>query len=329
MHLVTPACEILDFVYVDGICTAKLNHSIRSALEKGLLDEARITAAQSIDFCTDVANDAVYTRGMAHLHKAIIAHAAGDLEQAHWDYLDAGIQFDTSDHSGARWHEAVADLGRGLVAKGQRRWLEANQCFDHGMHLLSHLDANDNQVARLTAAFMRRIDEVQDLATRSAHTNDTIPVVGKSSAGPPRLAVPIDPEEAQWNALRFDAQNYRIKKDIEPRWMESLPTHSRGPFFAVEVQGDSMVNAGIESTDYVIFRAQPEADSGSIVVVLIDYLDESRSTVKRYYLQNGKIVLKADNPKFEPQTMVFGRDDPVVTILGKVVAIAAPKTQTV
>lgn len=325
MYVAAPACEILDLLSVEGTCTTKLNHSIRRALEKGLLDDARIIAAQSIEFCTDISNGAAYTHGMAHIHEAIIAHAAGDLDRARWDYLQASMQFDTSDHSVGRWHAAVADLGRGLVAKAQRQWLEANQCFDHGLHLLAHLDNSEVKIARLTAAFNRRIDEVQLLATQSPKATDPIPVVGKSAAGLPQLAVPVDSEEAQWNALRFDLQNHRIKKDIESGWLESLVTHKRGQFFAVQVVGDSMVNAGIESTDYVIFRSQPVAENGNIVVALIDYLEESRSTVKRFFLQNSRIVLKADNPQFEPQVMTFGRDDPGVTILGKVVAIATPR----
>lgn len=326
MSFTIPACEILDFLDVDGVCTAGLSHSIRDALKKGRLDEARILAAQSVDFCTDMTNGAAYARGIAHAHAAIVAHAAGDLDQAYWDYRYAGTQFDRSDHAGGCWHEAVADLGRGLVAKAQRRWLEASQCFDHGLHLLAHLDRNDKRVKRLTAAFKRRIEEVQEFATRAGDANDAIPIVGKSSAGLPRLAVPVDPEAAQWNALCFAANNYRIKKNIEPRWLESLATRQRGDFFAVEIEGCSMLSAGIEPADYVIFRRQPTCENGNIVVALIVYLEESRSTVKRYFFQNGRIVLKADNPQFEPQTMVFGRDDPGVTILGKAVAVATLKT---
>lgn len=325
MNFIAPACEILNLLYVDGICTTQLNHSIRRALEKGLVDEARIMAQQSIDFCTDMTSDAAYTRGMAEIHTAIIAHAAGDLEQAHWDYLHAGIQFKISNHPGSCWHEAVTDLGCGLVAKAQRQWSEANQSFDHGLHLLTQIGAEDVRVGWLTTAFNRRIHEIQTLATQSALAVDTIPVVGTSAAGPPRLAVPVDPEEAQWNALHLDDGQYRIKVDIESRWMDTLAVRKPQRYFAVVADGDSMLKAGIDTGDYVIFRPQPVADNGDIVVVLIDYLEESHSTIKRFYLRNGRIILKADNPKYDPQELAFKHDDPGVKILGKVVAVATRK----
>lgn len=324
MGFVLPACEILELIYGHNTCHPQLDHSIRRALKTGHLDEAKAILKQSIDSCIDANDDSTYTRAILWLHEAIIAHATGDLEDARRYYLQARILLETTNHPGSCWHKAVADFALGLVAKARRRWSEANQYFDHGLHTLTHLNAGDVRVNWLKSAFTQRILELQNYVAQSMDATNTVPIVGKTFAGSPRLAVPIDLEEAKWNSLHLEEGKYRIKQDVESRWMVSLAAHTAG-YYAVAVDGDSMVNAGIISGDYVIFRRQSVAENGEIVVVLIDYLEDSRSTIKRFYRLNGKIVLKADNPQYEPHEMVFGESDPGVRILGKVVAVAERK----
>lgn len=87
-----------------------------------------------------------------------------------------------------------------------------------------------------------------------------------------------------------------------------------GRCFALRVSGQSMVNAGIEDQDVVIVRQQPIAESGDIVVAMID--DEA--TVKRLSIQGPSIELRPENPKFKP--IVIGAGDEL-RILGKVVAV--------
>ncbi len=70
-----------------------------------------------------------------------------------------------------------------------------------------------------------------------------------------------------------------------------------GIFFGLRAKGDSMINAGISSGDYVIARMQPTAEEGQIVVALID--DEA--TLKRYYIdkENKRIRLHPENEEYE------------------------------
>lgn len=70
-----------------------------------------------------------------------------------------------------------------------------------------------------------------------------------------------------------------------------------GIFFGLRAKGDSMINAGIASGDYVIARMQPTAEEGQIVVALID--DEA--TLKRYYIdkENKRIRLHPENDAYE------------------------------
>ena len=83
-----------------------------------------------------------------------------------------------------------------------------------------------------------------------------------------------------------------------------------------------MTDAQIEDGDYVIFRRQENADNGDIVVVRIDSPEGSESTVKQLRLEKKTVVLKARNPDFKPQVMIFTEADPTVEILGRAVAVA-------
>jgi repressor LexA len=66
--------------------------------------------------------------------------------------------------------------------------------------------------------------------------------------------------------------------------------------FALRVEGDSMIEAGILDGDYVLVRPQPGADNGDIVVALLD--DEV--TVKRFYREANGVRLQPENPRMAP-----------------------------
>ncbi len=82
--------------------------------------------------------------------------------------------------------------------------------------------------------------------------------------------------------------------------------------FALRVQGESMMGAGILPGDIAIVRRQSTADSGDIVVALA----EDEATVKRLYVQGRRVELRAENPEFPP-IIPSGE----ILILGKVVEI--------
>jgi repressor LexA len=84
--------------------------------------------------------------------------------------------------------------------------------------------------------------------------------------------------------------------------------------FALEVQGESMINAGILDGDTVILKRTETAQSGDIVVALIN---EETATLKRFRKKGGSIALEAANPAFG--TQIFGPDR--VRIQGKLVAL--------
>lgn len=90
-----------------------------------------------------------------------------------------------------------------------------------------------------------------------------------------------------------------------------LPWEGEPECFALHVRGDSMVGAAILDGDLVVVHPQPQADSGKIVVALLD--DEA--TVKRLSRQNGQIWLLPENPNYAP---IDGRN---AVILGVVRAV--------
>jgi len=86
--------------------------------------------------------------------------------------------------------------------------------------------------------------------------------------------------------------------------------------FALRVQGDSMVGAGILDGDIVIVRAGEAAEDGDMVAALLPGLAEDEATVKRLRRSRGRVVLAPENPALEPFEM-----DPEGRILGTVVAV--------
>ena len=120
----------------------------------------------------------------------------------------------------------------------------------------------------------------------------TIPVMGRIAAGTPISAI--------------QTQSHTI----------SLPSDflSTGEHFALEVRGDSMVDAGILDSDTVIIRRQDTAETGDIVVALVD---DEEATLKRLRRRGASIALEPANPAYE--TRIFGPDR--VNIQGKLISL--------
>lgn len=77
-----------------------------------------------------------------------------------------------------------------------------------------------------------------------------------------------------------------------------------GDYFALAVQGDSMIDAGIFDGDLAIIRAQTTAMRGEIVVALID---QEEATLKTYEPKDGKVVLRAANDAYEDRAVAPDR----------------------
>lgn len=120
----------------------------------------------------------------------------------------------------------------------------------------------------------------------------SVPIVGSVAAGRPILA----------------------EENIVGEVLVDEAIASRGRCFALKIEGDSMVGAGINEGDLVIVRQQPVAESGDIVVALLG----AEATVKRLYVREERIELRPDNPRH--QVIPIGPGDDL-RIQGKVVAV--------
>ena len=87
-----------------------------------------------------------------------------------------------------------------------------------------------------------------------------------------------------------------------------------GEHYALEVKGDSMIEAGILDGDTVIIRNASSANPGEIIVALVD---DEEATLKRFRRKGASIALEAANPAYE--TRIFGPDR--VKIQGKLVGL--------
>ena len=101
-----------------------------------------------------------------------------------------------------------------------------------------------------------------------------IPVLGKIAAG-----VPIE-------ALENQTENLPLSKSFL----------GSNEYFALKVEGDSMINAGINTGDYVIIKKTNIAENGKIVVALID---DHEATLKRMRKKGPSIALESANPAYE------------------------------
>ncbi len=87
-----------------------------------------------------------------------------------------------------------------------------------------------------------------------------------------------------------------------------------GEHYVLEVNGDSMIEAGIQDGDYVVIRRCDTADNGAVVVALIE---EREATLKRLRRRGASIALEAANPAYE--TRIFGPHQ--VRVQGRLVGL--------
>src|SRR5262245_38607142 len=123
-------------------------------------------------------------------------------------------------------------------------------------------------------------------------TPSSVPLMGRIAAG-----VPI-------SAIQNHTQDIPVPPDLA----------GSGEHFALEVRGDSMIDAGINEGDIIIVRRCETAENGDIVVALVD---KEEATLKRLRKKGASIALEAANPNYE--TRIFGPDQ--VDIQGRLVGL--------
>lgn len=90
--------------------------------------------------------------------------------------------------------------------------------------------------------------------------------------------------------------------------------NANGAHYALEVRGDSMIDAGINDGDIVVIRETDTADDGDIVVALVE---GHEATLKKLFRRNNTIELEAANPAY--QTRCYPADQ--VKVQGRLVGL--------
>jgi len=119
-----------------------------------------------------------------------------------------------------------------------------------------------------------------------------LPVLGKIAAG-----TPIE-------AIQHERDRLQVPESIL----------GAGEHFVLEVQGDSMIQAGILDGDFVVIRRTSTANSGEIVVALVA---GDEATLKRLRRRGASIALEAANPAYE--TRIYGPDQ--IQVQGRLVGL--------
>ena len=138
----------------------------------------------------------------------------------------------------------------------------------------------------------------KDLKTRAirvvgAESTIALPIVGKVAAGEPILAQENIEDYFSIGESFFNTDS--LKNDN----------------FVLKVQGESMINAGINDGDYIIVSKQDTARNGQIIVAMID----GEATVKTFYKESGYFRLQPENDTMAPIIL----DN--VTIIGKAIGL--------
>ena len=120
-----------------------------------------------------------------------------------------------------------------------------------------------------------------------------LPLMGRIAAGVPIEAIPDG------------AENIAVPGTM---------LQGTGHHYALEVKGDSMIDAGINDGDVVVIREGPSAENGDIVVAIVD---DHEATLKKFRRKGNSIALEAANPAYE--TRVFHDDQ--IKVQGKLVGL--------
>ena len=157
----------------------------------------------------------------------------------------------------------------------------------------SHLETLEkNGYIRRDPTKPRAIEIVDDNFNLVRRETVNVPIVGKVAAGQPLLAM----------------ENVEGYFPIPSEFMPNNKT------FMLVVEGDSMINAGIFSGDYVLVEQQPTAENGQKVVALVD----DSATVKTFYKEKDYIRLQPENDSMDP---ILVGPEQVFQILGKVIGV--------
>ncbi len=142
-------------------------------------------------------------------------------------------------------------------------------------------------------------------------------VIAGDRTDPPRDALPITASAVELPVMGRIAAGVPIEAISEVSHHVAVPgsmLSGRGSHYALEVKGDSMIDAGINDGDIVVIREQGSAENGDIVVALVE---GHEATLKRFRRRGDMIALEAANPAYETRVLPEGH----VKVQGRLVGL--------
>jgi repressor LexA len=153
---------------------------------------------------------------------------------------------------------------------------------------------------------LRLVESVESVASQMLGTVVRIPMVGRIAAGQP-MPVP--------NAAESFAPDDAL--ELTRNLVKDPPEN----LFALQVRGDSMIDAMVNDGDIVVMKKQESARNGEMVAVWL--ADREETTLKHFYLENGRVRLQPANPTMQP----IYADPKNVRVQGKVVLVVRQMRQ--
>jgi len=144
---------------------------------------------------------------------------------------------------------------------------------------------------------IRLKEGLKELASR--HIIVKVPLMGRIAAG---LPIPVPDSDFS----PFAGESVELTRDI---------VREEEGVYALEVRGDSMVDALINDGDIVVMKHQREANNGELVAVWLK--DEKETTLKRFYHEGSRVRLQPANPTMGPIYV----DASNVEVQGKVIVV--------
>ncbi len=155
-----------------------------------------------------------------------------------------------------------------------------------------------------TPSMTTRVTEVVRSASNALADMLRVPIMGRIVASAP---IPVPASDLNY----FDSESgVDIARSL-------LPAKEKvSDLFALEVSGDSMIDAMINDGDLVIMRKAQEAHNGEMVAVWLD--DNDETTLKYFYRENNRVRLQPANPTMGP---IYIDNPKSLRIMGKVVMV--------
>ncbi len=175
----------------------------------------------------------------------------------------------------------------------EKGYIERDRRVSRGVRLIKPISEVGKSITQAVQKTAQAINEILQ-----------IPIVGRIAAGE---LMPVPPSDFPY----YDPDSMvEMARSL-------LPSREKvEELFALEVQGDSMIDAMVNDGDIVVMKRSQEARNGEMVAIWLNDRDET--TLKYFYLENGRIRLQPANPTMEP---IFIDDPSVVEIKGKVVMV--------